>query len=100
MELQTLKNVQHARIFFKVFISKLKFLPRKKIFKPDLLATIYFFSISEDITITNPPSPIFAKNEWWGLVIEKFFIKDFLSKKFSGASRRSLEGGGSYSDIP
>ena len=40
-----------------------------------------------------PPSPIFAKNEG-GLVIEKFFIKDFLSKKFSGASRRSLEGGG------
>jgi len=42
----------------------------------------------------------------WGLVIEKFFIKDFLSKKFSGASRRSLEGGVSdkggvsYSDIP
>ena len=50
------------------------------------------FNISGDITITIPPSPIFWKKEG-GVVIEKFFVKDFLSKNFFGASRRSVEGG-------
>ena len=49
--------------------------------------------LSGDITITTPLLRFLPKMKG-GEVIEKFFIKDFLSKKFSGASRRSLKGGG------
>ena len=55
-----------------------------------------FHVVSGDITITIPPLPrFFAKKK--GGIIEKNFVKDLLSKNFSGASRQSLEGGGGCS---
>ena len=55
------------------------------------------------LKVPPPPSAILAKIEG-GVSLAKFFIKDFLDKKFSGASRRirrggvPLRGGGTFSE--
>ena len=56
--------------------------------------------VSGGITPDTPPCPVFSGKEG-GYLEQNFFIRDFLTKKFSGASRRrKIRGGGVSGVIP